>query len=489
MARFRKVIATAGKYTVANERGGRHETELTMDRFRNWVMNHAKLKSKGYKVPTPFVHDMKNGVPVEVGPDGVPDALKNAGFIEDLSAEVINGVPSLVGVFDIPGDSQDPNSLAYKVGKTVKETSVYVRPGFLDGKGETYTGEVPMHVALITNPIEPGQQNFELIGSGNDLAIAMSQKVVMGNGGNLSPQIGDTEDEKPEDEDEGFEPVTDSGETASTGGDSLIAQLIKVLRNPTINIDLPDDTNEGNFAERLNVAARQRAKQPAQPPVAQPAPPAPPPGQQPQGQQPPNQPGQPGKPVSLVKPPRNAVEQPASLAMSQDVNQTAEQKLAVVMSQLAGYESANKILSGYVTALEKEKRAHRIAALVASGRVTQDYADKHLQPSLEGFQMSLGADGNPAPAAIDTLLVALEAMPAKTGSVAATMVSLPASAFSNLPPEAQNAVATVLMNMGGAIPAGAREETHPQAGFFDKAEIVDETKGKEVANQFLANVR
>jgi len=470
MARFRKVVTTAGKYVVGDGKGGRQEAILTAERFNNWVNNFKKLKSKGYLIPAPFDHDNQNSLPIRMGNDGSPPALNNAGFVDELAVETIDGVPSLVAVFNIDGDTKDPNSLAYKVGKTVKETSVYVRPNYLDGVGEKYEGEVPMHVALVTHAIEPGQSNFQPIG--NDIAVAMSQRVVMA-ADKLSGNIGNTDDEKPEEGEDDDTP----GETAEVteAGGSIIAQLIKILRDPAINIDLPDDTNEGNFTDRLNVAARQRTKQPTQTQ----APPTPPPDPNAQ---------QPSKPISTTKPPRNAVEQSASLAMSQ-TPKTTEEQLAVVMSQLTGYENANKILSGYVTTLEREKRATRIAALISSGRVTEDYAKSYLQPALEGFQMSLGADGKPAPAAIDTLLVALEATPAKTGSVHNTMVGLPASAFANLPPEAANAVATVLMSMGGQMPAGAVEAGHPQKGFFEGAEVIDHAKGAEIANQFLKNVR
>jgi hypothetical protein len=161
----------------------------------------------------------------------------------------------------------------------------------------------------------------------------------------------------------------------------------------------------------------------------------------------------------------------------------------VLMSQIEGLSKANQLLAGYVTMLERDKRAARIASLVASGRITQEYADAHLKAQLEGFQMSLGADGKPAATTIDTLLVALENLPARTGSVHNTLVGIPQGAFQHLPAEAQNAIATVLMNMGGSIPAGSVEEGHPMKDFFTggSAPLTD-AAATEVANNFLKNV-
>lgn len=481
MPRFQKVVVRAGTHVVSDEEGNRHEQTLTKERLEKWAKTYSKLKKKGYNIPAPVDHDTKKGVPtLKIGNRGTPSANDNGGFVESLivgtdTDEHGNLVPALIAELDIPGDPKNEQSLAFKVGNTIKDTSIYVRPNFLDGTGEVHE-EAPMHVGLVVHPIEPGQKNFVPLQKG-DLAIAMSQRVTrMANGGNLSQQIGDTDDEENDDD----STPSDSGNATTLVGDSLVAQIIKELRNAEINIDLPEDTNDGNFLDRLLVAARQRNKQPAPPPQQQ----APPPPQQPQQGQ---QPGQP--PVSLTKPPRNAVEQPASLAMSQNTP-TVDQQLATVMSQLEGYTSANKVLVNYVNALEAEKRANRIAALVASGRITQEYADTHLKPQLKGFQMSLNADGSPASAPVDTLLVALEALPAKTGSVHNTLVNLPTGAFANLPPEAQNAVATVLMSMGGVAPPGSVEEGHPIPKFFENpAAPVDHAKGIEIANQFFKNIQ
>ena len=171
---------------------------------------------------------------------------------------------------------------------------------------------------------------------------------------------------------------------------------------------------------------------------------------------------------------------------------TTDQQLAVVMSQMESLKGANTLLAGYVNALEREKRTARISSLVASGRVTQAYADAQLKPVLEGFQMSVGQDGKPVPAPIDTLLIALEALPAKTGSVTQMANNVPSSLLAGLPLEAQGAVAQVLMSIGGgslAAPNGSTEEGHPGgAGFFAAPGAdADPAKVAEQVNDFLKN--
>lgn len=59
----------------------------------------------------------------------------------------------------------------------------------------------------------------------------------------------------------------------------------------------------------------------------------------------------------------------------------------------------------------KQRYIDRISALVNTGRITPDYANKTLAPFLQDLQLSFDAQGEPVSTELDKLLLALEALP------------------------------------------------------------------------------
>lgn len=522
MARFKKDIVSEGEFWVNDpDTNTRHKTVLTRARFAKWLESFNKSRAKGYNIPAPFDHDTKNAVPLRFGRDGVPSALSNAGFIESLTQEIRDAgdgksVAVLVGEFDVPGDENDPTSPAGRIGKTIRDTSVYIRPNYTDGTGEVHE-EGFMHAALCVLPIQPGQANFTSVPAPG-LAIAMSQRVVVmstGSGstpGGLAAQF----ENQPDDDENTPEPGNTLGDPSGQLNGDIARRVVEALREAKV-MDLPDDTSEETILQYILVAVRQKqlmpgtssfvppGQQPQTPPAGSPPGSVPPvPGATSSGQPPipgqtpaadplaaqspaPGQPPVPGQPpsnpINLKKPPKAGVEQPPSIAMSH----TPEQERALLMSQVSNLEAGNKLLANYVTNLEMEKRNARIAALVSSGRVTQAYADAQLVPALKGFTMSLTAEGKPATNPIDTILGALEAQPARTGSVINTLGNIN---LAGLPAESQAAVAGILMSLGGVnLPAGATEHGHPGGeSFFAMPGTQTEAEAVATADQFLKNV-
>ena len=174
--------------------------------------------------------------------------------------------------------------------------------------------------------------------------------------------------------------------------------MLELLRS--LQIDLPEDTNEVNFMERLMVALRQKKA-----------------SEQPEDQ-------------SVTTPPEGAKEQPAPVAMSQEKKSEVQEQEAtlsheeqvgeeVVMSH-PKFKAASQTISfllSHIGQQEKNGLADRRNNLVSTGKVTEAYAAEHLDPSIGSFQMSFGDDGNPEVCAAAQIMDALESAPSLTTGV------------------------------------------------------------------------
>jgi hypothetical protein len=183
--KFEKVIVSEGRYRIRNPKTGKNEyEEITAEDIAEMAETFGTITAKGLKVPAPWKHDfnINTFTKIEKGENGLlEDSTKNAGFWESVRIGVDNetGKQQLIGVVEVPGDPKDPNTPAGKVGTSVRDTSIYLRRKYqmTDDSGETLNN-VPMHIALVTHPIEPGQKNFELLDADNEYAIAMSELVM-----------------------------------------------------------------------------------------------------------------------------------------------------------------------------------------------------------------------------------------------------------------------------------------------------------------------
>lgn len=367
--RFKKPIVSTGVYTIPGDTPRKVKIDHT--RLDHWKAQFDKMKDAGVSVPAPWNHS-KEALPMSVGNDGtLPRSDINAGWWDKLWVE--DG--TLWGELDVP-QSED----AVKIGTNVKETSIYVRPDFEDGSGNKWQDSL-MHIALVTHPIENGQGNFTPVGDESGLAISMSH---------LTEPLEMASPEKAE-EQVSANPVgvNEDRENSSNGVPALLEALRAVM------IDLPEDTNDTNFMERLLVALRQKKA-----------------SEHPEDK-------------SVSKPPEGAKEQPAPVAMSQENAKEIEassddKQLDEVVMSHPKFQAAQKtvnFLMGHIGNQHKEQLITRRDSLIQQGKITEEYAAQHLNPSIEGFQMSFGDDGSVAECSAAKIMDALEAATSLTTNI------------------------------------------------------------------------
>jgi len=371
--RFKKPIVTTGVYSIPGDTS--RKVEVTENRLSHWASQFEKMKKAGISVPAPWNHS-KEAFPMSIGDDGtLPRSDINAGWWDRVWVE--NN--TLWGEVDVPS-----NEDAVKIGTNVKESSIYVRPSFVDGAGNEWKDSL-MHIALVTHPVENGQGNFEPVEQG--LALAMSQltePLSMASPQPAEEQLNATDNVGP-------------GESKDSQQQGLQGML-ELLRS--LQIDLPEDTNEVNFMERLMVALRQKKA-----------------SEQPDDQ-------------SVTTPPEGAKEQPAPVAMSQEKkSEVQEEEVTLSHEEQVGeevvmshpkFKAASQTITfllNHIGQQEKNGLADRRNNLVATGKVTEAYASEHLDPSIGSFQMSFGDNGSPEVCAASQIMDALESAPSLTTGV------------------------------------------------------------------------
>lgn len=353
--KYVKEILTEGEYEVSTFSGSKKKV-FTSDDLKKISSTASKMLKAGIKIPAPFKH-LQEGVfvtPVEEVTESV-DPVKNAGFWEKIYVRKNeHGTMSLYGVIDAPGKEDDPDSPAYKVSRTVKDTSIGLLPGFKDGKGRAWGDHAVAHIALPVDPIEPDQTNFLPLPDSeieDYEVIAMSRKMI----GNVS-------------------------------------QVLTLLKDR--GISLPADTTNENFLDRLLVALMQDQKT----------------SNSSLGQKPSN-----GKvesyPImmSLTKKQVEAI-LAANLQNPETGASFTAEDLKEVPSDVEQYKKAAEMMSVQLNAIYQERYKDRIAALVSSGRVNQNYAETNLLPLVNSIQMSF-KNGKADENHLDLTLKALEALP------------------------------------------------------------------------------
>ena len=176
MAKFNKHIVSEGFYVVSNGNGQRKLEFIDEQRMKHWSDQAALMNQAGIRIPAPDKHHpqaLPEGNKGNKWSSSDPGSKSNFGFWDSFEVKdhLKNGknLKALYGTVDVPVD-QD----AQRVGTSVKETSICALPEFIDGEGRVWK-DVLTHVALVTNPIEPGQDNFQRQDvPGNALALSMS---------------------------------------------------------------------------------------------------------------------------------------------------------------------------------------------------------------------------------------------------------------------------------------------------------------------------
>lgn len=296
MAKFRKQIVKPGKYSASNPAGGNEKVEAAVpqSRLAKWVDNATKMIAKGIKIPAPWKHDPK-AVPGSSSKD-------NAGFWDKFWQDENDG--SIWGIVDVPLAAD-----AEKVGNTVKETSVLVKPTFTDGTGYEWD-ESMLHVALVTHPIEAGQENFVPVE--NELAIAMSSFISPDATFQMAESVETTTN------------TSVPSENISNGASgATVKQALEALAK--IGLKLPDDTTNENLIERIVIASTALSEN--------------------------------NEDENLDNPPPGANEQPSPVAMSHNMAENNTHLLTFASKQVAqSYKTrikalvdAGKVTPAYVT--------------------------------------------------------------------------------------------------------------------------------------------
>ncbi len=357
MAKFAKEILREGTFEVSTLTG-RKTVTFTKEDFEKYRDTSNKMLQSGIKISGPWKHITKGQfVPPVEEVSQSPDPADNAGFWENFYvSQNSDGRYSFYGVIDCPGDQSDPNSPAYKVGKTVKDTSIGALPGFRDGRGFDWGSHAIAHIALPLDPVEPGQSNFVPLPDGKEyLTIAMSRMI------------------------------------SADGG--ALTEVLTLLKEK--GIELPTDTSVSNFIDRLKVALMQKSSD-----------------KNPVSQKPTNSKAE-VYPVmlSLTQDQKKAI-------IAAGVINPATQKpfddsaLAEVDSKTeSDLKASITMMSNLLRNERTEKYKQRIALLVASGRINQAYADAQLLPLLGSYQMQIDGDKLSTTTPLDVTLNALEQIP------------------------------------------------------------------------------
>lgn len=406
MPRLKKKIVSQGVYEVPDaSRPGIDPTTglpymrlevVTPQRIRHWATEGTRyLKSVPEGIPAPWTHiDPVTGRPVVLSDNGtLPRADINGGWWKELGVEVdpVEGA-TLVGYVDVEGDENDPNTPAGKVGKTVKETSIFAAPKWKAG-GQVFE-DVPLHIAMVTHPIQPGQKNFEQVPADyakqgfQALAMSnMSYSLRMANNPPASvpeggqSQGGGTNGQQKQPGSPNSQPNQGMPNNASSAD---IGKVVAILKQ--CGLVLPDDTTFENLPERLIIAAGQKAASEG------------------------------SATDNLYQAPGGAeTKQPAPVAMSQTPTPITNENFAnvtkeVLMSHpvVKQLVEANNALLTLTTEQARAALQSRITKLVGEGKLTQKYADDVLAPLITGFQMSFNGSKSP----VELTILALESQPA-----------------------------------------------------------------------------
>lgn len=307
MARFKKVIARPGRYLARTLDGDRAVRNVTAKKLRRAAETGNKMLADGHLLAAPYGHEVVDPqgnkqvipIPLHRGPDGqlLDSKLKkpalwaqadNSGFWDGF--EYVENYDSkgdaFIGYIEAEGDENDPSTHAGRIGKTFRQVSPVISERWVDGFGRVYE-DAPLHICVTNRAVEPNQDNFVSLGSkqdanpqleGQELAIAMS----FGEDDFIGPVVMDLDSSYREKKTAGTEPSTSKAEgkrddTASANSEETDAKSdsnvfqhigpevigkIKELLLERLELELPDDTDVTNFADRLlTVLTNIKAKQ------------------------------------------------------------------------------------------------------------------------------------------------------------------------------------------------------------------------------------
>ena len=370
---FSKEIVKEGKYLTRNPDGSKTYKDVTKEDIEVAVNSFNEMKERGLKVPAPWKHDLDITVEKVVeGDDGVlEDSTKNAGFWTELSCEENDeGQMVLHGKIQAPGNPNDPDTPAGKIGTSVQDTSIYMKRKYelTDDSGDTIDNAL-MHIALVSHPIEPGQENFQLEGeeslamSQGDLVVCMSQYLDPSDLSELAILLSET---------------VNLYLPAGTTMDSLVPNLTIALEQCKMskkkdNYDNSTSNSDNTFQMEPVVMNLSKKQQDAliNGKVDNP---------------------DTGRPYQASDFAEQANPEPAKIDIAKD---------PVVMG-----------LTNTLKATNQSNFRNRINGLIESGRVTKEYADSNLIPEVDNYSPEFGEDGSVKACPLEGIIMGLESVPA-----------------------------------------------------------------------------
>lgn len=425
--KFTKQILRPGKYVVRSPGGGRSEEEVTPDRLRRYAATFAEMRGNGLRIPAPWRHDKSAPLSQEV-----KDSRDYGGYWEETW---IDNDGSLYGKLDAPLAAD-----AEKIGATVTEVSPYILPEWTDGKGRKYD-DAMLHIALVQHPVEPGQTNFVPDKADNQPAMALSLSQLIEGAVEFADEVANSDGAgaPPSGQEPAGEPSPDKASNPT------IQDVLAALS--AVGLSLPEDTTPLNLAERIVVAAKALEGKKEQDREEEAG-------------------GQPGG---------ESKQQPLPIAMADEPMvadmKVSEDGLAITFETKEArqrYEQQSEKSLEFSAGLVRDDYKRRVEELVRTGRITPDYYNKKLRPLMDGFELSLGGDGQRVPSQLDTVLDALESLPEN----ATGMGNRNGRGF--LQPTSRNPLAGMQMSFEEPMPPG-----------YEAGGEITEERAKEVVDQQL----
>lgn len=470
---YTKDIIRPGVYYASSPTSKkRKEEKVSTDRLVHWVNQFQEMKRAGLRLPCPPIHIKtdEKGKPKVLGPihtEAEPyPASDNLGYWEDLFLAPKEDPETKEMVSTLFGRLGTDNE---KIGKEIQEVSIYALPKWQDGTGKVWDDAL-YHIAAVTNPVVPGQSNFnreqgevtektlkpiveeygEAVAAsycGSFFSLADTASAFAGQASNAPQPPGTAQPQQAQQEAEP-DPFTE-----------MMTHL-----NEAYGILLPNDTNPQNLVERLNTAAMAML-------------------------------GQKQKEGDILKAPEGSTNpQQAPVAMSlNDAKPITSNPTVDATIHFSTTPNGNGKPHSNGKAMSEEKKTEpnryqefaakqyqksltdRIERLVKGGKVSREYAKQSLTPQVGASAFSLDEKGEQVVTPLEMTLSALEQVPDRqpeqknpfgTGSVSG-QGQVDGSFFSNWSTEA---------------PEGS---TNPEPQ--DKIEEMTEEKAQKLAETVVPN--
>lgn len=349
--------------------------DIPATRVKHWSEQFGRMKAAGLKVPVAWGH-VSTALPktqAEADKQEFESTKYNAGYVEEIK-QAPNG--DLEFVFDVETDA------AAKLGTSIKDASPLILPEFRDGAGNAWN-DVIGHFALCKQGVIAGQSEFQPVAANSQPALACGLALSLSGKHKKAVRLAMPFDKDTDDQDDvdgvrtetataDDDPETGDGielnDMGAGNGEQTKTQLLQLL--DSAGLPIGDYSDESDLVEKLIVALNVKKSH----------------NEHDSAQQ--QQSAAPDKPL--------VVADGAPVAMSLEQVKSNPVTLA---------------LFNHIETNEKATLAGRLAKCLSSGRCTPAIKVK-LQPAMDGFRLSLGADGKPQATALHAQIELLESLPA-----------------------------------------------------------------------------